>query len=104
MTDVTEDDVPVRLAKRWQVLIGAALAAFAGLWLAVTRADDLMRKADRVPAIEEAVLQLKVNEELDRARLERMEERQDLSDRKQDAANAMILQRLDQLLEERHVR
>ncbi len=89
---------------RWKVLAGAALAAVGMVWLVVTRADDLMRKADRVPAIEEAILQLKINEELQQQRLARMEDRQDAIDEKQDRANALILDALNKLLEDHHAR
>lgn len=89
---------------RWKVIVGAAIAFMGMVWLVVTRADDLIRKADRVPAIEEAVLQLKVNEELAQARMQRMEQRQALIEEQSNRNSAAILYRLDQLLEKDHDR
>lgn len=97
-------DAIERAAERWRLLATVAAGLLASVWFAVTWADDKLRKVERVPAIEEAVLQFRVNEELIGQRIERIEKRQDLIDQKQDAANTMILQRLDKLLEERHVR
>lgn len=87
-----------KAAERWRLFATVGVGVLASLWYVVTFADDKIRKADQVPALAEAVLQLKVNEELGRARMERMEQRQDVIEQKQDAANAMILERLDKLL------
>ena len=92
-------DTMHKMAERWKLLATVGLSIIGSIWLAVTWADDKIRKVEKVPVIEEAVLQLKLNEELTRDRLERMEKRQDAMDEKQDRANALILQRLDKLVE-----
>lgn len=90
-----------RMAERWKLLATVGISIVGSIWLAVTWADDKIRKVEKVPVIEEAVLQLKINEELTRDRVERMEQRQDAMDEKQDRANALILERLDKLVEKR---
>lgn len=90
-----------RMAERWKLLATVGISIIGSIWLAVTWADDKIRKVEKVPVIEEAVLQLKINEELTRDRVERMEQRQDAMDEKQDRANALILERLDKLVEKR---
>lgn len=85
--------------EHWKLLATVALAILFGVWKTVTYADDKIRKVEQIPAIAEAVLQLKANQELDRARMQRMEERQDLAEQKQDAANALILQGINKILE-----
>lgn len=88
-----------KAAERWKLFATVGVGVLASLWYVVTFADDKIRKADQVPALAEAVLQLKANQELDRARMQRMEERQDLAEQKQDAANALILQGINKILE-----
>ena len=87
---------------RWKVLAGALIAALGMVWLVVTRADDLMRKADKVPAIEEAILQMKLNQELSEQRLSRLEARTATVEEKQNQANALILERLDKIIQDVH--
>lgn len=88
-----------KLAERWKVITTVCISVIGSIWLVVTWADDKIRKVERVPAIEEAVLQLKTNEELATERIKRLEERVDRSEEKQDRANALILDRLDRLIE-----
>jgi hypothetical protein len=90
-----------RIAERWKITLTVALSILGTVWIAVTWADDKIKKVERVPVIEEAVLQLKLNEELARERVERIERRQDAMDEKQDRANALILEKLDKLVERR---
>lgn len=89
------------LVESWKVPGAVALALLGSAWYAVTRADDLMRKADRVPAIEEAILQMKINEEIAGRRLDTLERAQAASEKRAERQNAEISDKLDRLLEHR---
>lgn len=86
--------------ERWKVFVTAGFALSGVLWFAVTRADDLIRKADKVPLIEEAVLQMKINQELSEQRLSRLESRTAVVEERQNQANQLILERLDQIIKD----
>lgn len=76
----------------WKGLLVTLAGAIGAVWLGITWADDKLRKIEKVPALEVAVV------ELQRARKEaeiRNEERQ--AQLRLD--NAAILTKLDQLLE-----
>jgi hypothetical protein len=81
-----------RALAHWKGIVATLGAAAGIIWLSVTWADDKLRKIDRVPAIEEAVLQLKLaHEEAHRRDDERMEQQQ--------RDTQAIITRLDALLQ-----
>ena len=103
MTDPAHGRVHA-FVKRYHLVGSVSIALIGGVVYTVTRADDLIRKADAVPRIEEAVLQLKVNEELATQRLEKLEQRQSALEDQINRNNAAILYRLDKILEKQDER
>lgn len=89
----------MRHYERWKVLGSTLLGAAVSLWLAVTWADDKIRKVERIPAIEEAVLQMKLAQEVNDRRMQRLEERQAKVEHKLDTTQGEILEKLDVLVE-----
>lgn len=96
-----EDTGFLRLYEKWKVPSAALLGAVISIWGAVTWSDDKLRKIEQVPALEEAVLQLKVNQESTDRRLLRSEERQAKIENKLDNTQQEILEKLDVLVDQR---
>lgn len=86
---------------RWKVVISGLTGLIIGIWVVVPRADGVVKNADKVPAIEEAILQLKTNQETAERRFQRLEERQSKVEHKLDSAQQEILDKLDLLVERR---
>lgn len=83
----------------WKVPVSALLGALAATWFAVTWADDKIRKVEQVPAVVEAVLQMKMNQELVDVRLSRIEDQQARMDKRLNLMNDRVSDQLDVIID-----
>lgn len=79
--------------EHWKPIAGSVVTVVAAVWITITWADDKLRKIERVPALEQAVWELKA------ANL-KAEERNAVLEREITATNKAILAKLDRLLED----
>lgn len=95
----SRDTGVLRLYEKYKVIASALMGALVSVWIAVTWADDKLRKVEQVPKLEEAVLQLKTNQESLERRLSRIEHQQKALDDKLETTQGQILEKLDVLVE-----
>lgn len=78
----------------WRLSLSACLTLAASIWYGVTWADDKLKKIERIPAIEAAVIELKTSTQL-------MRQRDDLLAGELLRQNQTVVAKLDELLHQR---
>lgn len=93
-------DQPIlKFINTWKAPMSAFAGAIISVWITITWADDKLRKVEQVPAVVEAVLQMKINHDLVDVRLSRIEDRQARMEKRLGLINDRVSDQLDVIID-----